>query len=663
MAHDLILFMLLFIGSSVVIAGFLTKLKIHPIIGFIIAGAVIGPNGIKLISEPGKVDAISEIGVILLLFTLGLEFSVSKLIRLKRYVFVGGGLQVFLTLIIFTIIGLFLYKNIKIALMLGILTSLSSTAIVLKLIADKGLVDSPIGKSGLGILLFQDIMVVPIMITVPLFASNNIEFTDIAIKIVKSFGLGVLIFFISKYFTNFILSKIVKLRVRELFILTIILISIGTAFLTGSLGISMSLGAFLAGVVLADSIYTHQIIADIQPFKDSFLAIFFVSIGLLTDFNFIFKNIASILSFLIALLIIKGCIIFFVTYFLTKSNKISFRLGLSLFQIGEFSFIVAALSKNLGIIDADFYQLFLATSVFSMILTPFGFKYGYRIYDKILPKFKDTDIKDSLSDEELSGHVIIIGYGLNGKNLSHVLKETDIKYVVCEMNINTVKEMEEKGEPIIFGDATKEEILHQLGIKTAKAVVIAISDPEATKRIVKSCKTTRDDIHVIVRTRYVAEVDMFKRLGADEIIPEEFETSIEIFSRVLNKYNVPINIVHRMIEEIRKNNYETLRTTDIPPKKLFLSRVDDLKIDVVPYKILADSSIVGKNIVSVNLRANTGASVIAIKRGDETIQSPTAEELFCANDIIYITGTAEVIDKAIEYLENFQKISHETYQN
>jgi len=234
----------------------------------------------------------------------------------------------------------------------------------------------------------------------------------------------------------------------------------------------------------------------------------------------------------------------------------------------NFRLLLQPYSNKLGIIDYEFYQLFLAGSVFSMVLTPFGFKYGNKVYDFLLGERLHV-LKETPQNNELSNHVIIIGFGLNGRNLSHVLKETHIKYVICEMNINTVKEMEQKGEPIIFGDATKEEILHQLGIKTARVVVVAISDPDATKRIVKACKSVREDIHLIVRTRYVAEVELFKSLGADEIIPEEFETSIEIFSRVLNRYNVPVNMIQRMIEEIRRNNYESLRITDLPPKKYF----------------------------------------------------------------------------------------------
>lgn len=546
-------------------------------------------------------------------------------------------------------VGLFFFNSLKVSVILGILTALSSTAIVLKLISEKGLVDSPLGKMGIGILLFQDIMVVPIMIIVPLFASKEIVFVDILLKVFKSFFIGGVVFFVSKYATNFILSKVVKLRVREIFILSIIVISLGMAYLTGSLGISMSMGAFLAGVVLADSIYTHQIIADIQPFKDSFLAVFFISIGLLTDPLFIIKNFQSILIFVASLIIIKGLIIFFVSNGILKSPKVSFRLAISLFQVGEFSFVVAALSYSLKIIDEHFYQLFLAGSVFSMILTPFGFKYGYKLYDIIFRKTKDVNIKEYDTDD-LKDHVVIIGYGLNGRNLSHVLKETDIRYIICEMNINTVREMAKKGEPIIFGDATKEEILHVLGVEKARVVVIAISDPEATKRIVKLTKNIREDICVLVRTRYVAEVEMFRRLGADEIIPEEFETSIEIFSRVLMRYNVPVNIIHLLVNKIRENNYESLRTIDIQPKKIYSKGSEDILINVVTYKILPESELVSKSLKDIDLRKNTGASVIAIKRGETVIQSPTAEEKLQSGDIIYITGTKEVVDGAVEFL-------------
>lgn len=660
MHSEFILLILIFLGSSVLITYFMMKLKIHPIIGFIITGSIVGPNGFKIVNDPTVVSSISEIGVILLLFTLGLEFSIEKLLRLKRYVFGGGFVQVMATFLLFFILGYFVFKSFKTAIVLGFLTALSSTAIVIKLISEKGLTDSPFGKMGIGILLFQDIMVVPIMVIVPLLAAETISFTDIFLKVLKSAFLGGVVFFVSKYVTNFLLSKVVKLRVREIFILTIIVISLGMAYLTGLLGISMSMGAFLAGVVLADSIYTHQIIADIQPFKDSFLAIFFISIGLLTDPRFIVNNFDKIALFLVALILLKGVIIFLVSNYLLRSVKVSFRTALSLFQIGEFSFVVAALSHNLKIIDDAFYQLFLAGSVFSMILTPFGFKYGYKLYDLIFKKDRDKMDLKSNESEELKDHVIIIGYGLNGKNLSHVLKETDIKYVICEMNINTVREMEKKGEPIIFGDATKDEILHVLGVERARVVVIAISDPEATKRIVKTIRRIKEDVVVIVRTRYVAEVDMFRRLGADEIIPEEFETSIEIFSRVLMRYNVPVNIIHVLVQKIKENNYESLRTVDIQPKKLLATSFEDLHIDVVSYQVMAESDLVSRSIKEIDLRKNTGASIIAIKRGEKVIQSPTADEILHSGDIIYITGTKIVVERAIEYLDSWREdtISH-----
>jgi len=654
--HDnLIRILLLFLGLSIFITYFLIKIKVHPIIGFIITGAIIGPNGFKLIDDPTIISAISEIGVILLLFSLGLEFSIDKLIRLRRYVFWGGMWQVSGTFVIFVLIVFFLFGSAKIAIVLGILSSLSSTAILIKLISEKGLTDAPFGKVGIGILLFQDIMVVPIMVIVPLLAANSINFADILIKISKSLFLGVLVFFVSKYFTTYLLSKIVKLRVRELFVFTVMAISFGMAYLTDILGISMSMGAFIAGVVLADSIYTHQIITDIQSFKDSFLALFFISIGLLTDPIYIIDNYGKILLFLLALLIIKGSIVFAVSYYLLKSPRIAFKAGLSLFQIGEFSFVVAALCKNLNIIDNDIYQLFLGGSVFSMIFTPYGFKYGYKIYDLLFKRVGIETIKND-NEEALKDHVIIIGYGLNGRNLSHVLKDTDIRYVICDMNINTVREMSEKGEPIIFGDATNEEILHLLGIKTAKLLVVAISDPEATKRIVKTSRSIREDIVIIVRTRYVAEVDVFRKLGADEIIPEEFETSIEIFSRVLTRYHVPTNVIHLLVRKIRENNYESLRNVDLQPKKLINSNFEDLSIDVIAYQILHDSHLILKSIKEIDLRRNTGASIIAIKRGDNIIQSPSADERLELEDIVYITGTHEVIQKAIKFLDEWGNI-------
>lgn len=648
----------IFIASAVVVF-LLHKVKIPSLVGFIIAGIVIGPYGIGIIKDTHSIEMLAEIGVILLLFTIGIEFSMAKLFRIKKAVLGGGGLQVVLTTLLSAVLTYFAIGDINKSIFFGFLYALSSTAIVLKLLSEKGETDSPHGRVMVGILIFQDLCIIPLMLLIPILSGESVKIQDILIKMGKAALIIVGVLLSARWIVPEILHQVVHTRSRELFLITIILICLGIALLTSRFGISLALGAFLAGIVISESEYSHQAMSDILPFKDSFIGLFFVSIGMLMNFDYVYENttdISIIVLMILGLKFITGSISSLV---IGTPIRPSIHAGIGLAQIGEFSFVLAVAGKKTGLITENYYQIFLASSVLTMILTPFILKIAPTISTWITSRniFKRLDrVKDIMGKEihpiKKHGHVIIIGFGLNGQNLAKVLKRTNIPYVVLEMNSDTVRKMKKRGEPIYYGDGTSKEILHILNISKARLLVIAISDPISTRSIVAIARKENPDIYIIVRTRYLAEVDDLKNLGANEVIPEEFETSVEIFSRVLHHYHIPRNIITEYIEDIRKDNYMVLRTVRLP-RKHFEDRYELLKeLDTESYMLKGTSRANGYSIKELRFRTETGVTIIAIQRGEKIFQNPSPDFVLKTGDILLLVGKKEDINRAIEYLES-----------
>jgi len=652
--------LVLIFGVSAIVVFVLGKLRIPSIVGFLIAGVVLGPHGFQFIKDVHDVELFAEIGVILLMFTIGLEFSLKNLMMLRAQVLGSGTVQVTLTVIVVAIMSyLCLNQRVNAAIFDGFLIALSSTAIVIKLLMDRAEINSPHGRTSVGILLFQDLCVVPFMLLIPILSGNSGGFQNIALTMLKSFALLGAVLITARWAVPFILHEIVKTRSRELFIITIILLCIGTAFFTSKLGLSLALGAFLAGIVISESEYASQAIADIMPFKESFIGLFFISVGMLMDINFLRENMLTVLGAVFSIIIIKSTITTLSSQLTGQTLRISLLSGLYLSQIGEFSFVLALAGKKAGLLEDFGYQTFLAASVITMLLTPFIIIVSPRVSEYListLPLKSFEKIKRKRTREEAStrksDHVIIIGFGINGRNLARVLRESEIPYVVLELNANTVRKMKKKGEPIYYGDGTSADILHKMGIQKAKILVIAISDPAATRRIVQIARKENPSIHIIVRTKYIAEVDDLIKLGANEVIPEEFETSIEIFSRVLHHYHVPRNVIAEHIENIRRDHYSALRTVELPRKHL-AERHEFLKdIETETYLIKKDSNIDGHTIRELHLRAETGVTIIAVQRGEEITHNPPPDFVLKTGDILLLIGKKKDINNAIEYLES-----------
>jgi CPA2 family monovalent cation:H+ antiporter-2 len=522
---------------------------------------------------------------------------------------------------------------------------------------DRAELDSPHGKGAVGILLFQDLCVVPMMLMVPVLSGREGSSPSaITLKLLTALAAVAAIIFAARILIPRALFHIVRLRSSEVFIIFIVLVSLGTSWVTSQFGLSLALGAFIAGLVLSESEYSHQIVADILPFRDVFNTVFFISIGMLLSVGFLLSNLLTVLGWVGALILGKALIITVVIRLLGYSLRVTTMIGVALAQIGEFSFILAKVGVGEGLLSADDYQTFLASAIISMIATPFLIKaaprIGYAVQATLSPDslLEPTMMGFNSKDHELRGHVVIVGYGLNGRNVARVLARVNIPYLALDMNAETVREESERGEPIFYGDSTRREVLHRAGIEHARIIVLAISDPIATRRTVALARRLNQDIHIIVRTRYMSELPDLYKLGANQVIPEEFETSIEIFSRVLREYGIARNIIQRETEGIRREGYQMLR---MPPGLLLeMSEIGEAlgTASTETLFIEAGSPVVGKTLGELDLRKYTGATVIAAIRDGNSEINPGPGFKFQPDDIVVLLGSPEEIERAIERL-------------
>lgn len=643
-------------GTSTLVVFLLSRVKVPSIVGFLLAGILIGPHGLSLVKDIHEIELLAEIGVILLLFVIGIEFSLANFMKMKKIIIGGGATQVILTAIVTALISYLIIDDKYQSIFFGFLIALSSTAIVMKLLQERGEIDSPHGRTMVGILIFQDLCVVPLMLLTPLIGGESVGLYDFAYKILKAILIVTIVLIAARWMVPELLHQIVRTRSRELFISIIILLCFGTALLTSKLGLSLALGAFLAGLIISESEYASQAVTEILPFKDSFIGLFFVSVGMLLDVSFLHDNYVKILLAVLGIFILKTITGSLACFFTVGNLKYAIIAGLGLFQIGEFSFVLAMVGKSVGLINEFFYQIFLSSSVITMIITPLLVTHSNKLSERItsLSFFRRLSRLRRGTPEvstTISEHVIIVGFGINGSNLARVLKETHIPYVIIELNADTVRKKKKK-EPIFYGDATNIDILHHAGIHKAKVLVIAISDAAAIRRIVQVARKENQHIHIIVRTRYVSEIDDLTKLGADEVIPEEFETSIEIFSRTLHHYQVPRNVISEHINNIRKNSYKALRTTALPAKFL-TDRYEIMKsIETETYFINEKSRLNNYSIQKLQLRTKTGATIIAVQRGEHVHYNPSPDFTFKSGDIIVLIGKAKHMSHAIEYLDS-----------
>lgn len=659
--HSVLSDLLRIFAVSIAVVFVFQRLRLPSIAGFLVAGALIGPYGLNLVSDLRQVHVLAEIGVALLLFTIGIEFSAAHLRAARQFLLVGGPLQVAAVVLLVLLVASLSGMPPGQAFFWGCLLSLSSTAIVLKALAERGESDSLHGRATIGILIFQDLAMVPMMLMVPLLANGKVETGTVAQTVTQSVLLVGLIMVVSWFLVPRVLEQIVKSRSRELFLLTTIVLCLGIAWLTSQAGLSLALGAFIAGLVISESEYSHQALAEILPFRDSFNSLFFVSVGMLMNGRVLLDHPGLVPSLVGAVLLGKFLTGGVAVLAMGHPPRVALLTGVALAQVGEFSFILAQTGQQEALLTREQFELFLAVSVVTMVVTPFLIQAAPKIARRAeavqrlrrwLPERTTAHLLqvEAHRGPKVKDHVIVVGYGLNGQNLARVLGQTEIPHVVLDLDGETVRRESKAGVPIYYGDATSPGVLHHMRIEEARVLVVAISDPFSTRRAVTVAKGLNPHLHVVVRTRYLREMEELHALGADEVVPEEFETSIEIFALVLRTYRLPQDFIMQKAEQVRREGYALLRRSALPDVAHHLRAGTLTDAEVETCRVEPDSPAVGKTLIELSIRPRTGASVIALTRKGVTESNPSLKRKLEGGDVLVLLGNRDQIRRAIGLL-------------
>lgn len=553
MAFPLLKDIFIIFGVAVAVAFVCHRLRVPTVVGLIVAGVIAGPYGLGLVQDTHAVEQLAEIGIIFLLFTIGLEFSVDSIARVKRLFFVGGPLQVVATAAPVFLLVHAAGFSVQASVLVGLLSSISSTAIILRLLQDRSELTSPQGKGTMAILIFQDVAFVPMMLAIPFLAgqTQGAPWLQVALLVAKAIGIWLVIWLVAPRLVPRMLTAIARTGSNELFLLSIGVICFAVAFGTSLLGLSLALGAFLAGLILSDSEHSHRTLENVLPFRDAFSSFFFVSIGMLLDSRYVADHAVVLVGVTVLFIAIKALASTAVMQVIGLPYRVSVLTGLSLAQTGEFSLLVLAAGFGAGIIDTNQYQLILAVCLFSMVAAPFIVGVQHRLADFIGRAPMPTAVREGRyfisgePDPGLVDHIVIAGYGVIGAMVGHSAKLCEISYDTIEMDYTIVEEQSRRGVPIFYGDATQEASLLKANLPAARVFVVAIPDPLGAARAIAVARRLNPNVHIVARVRYVRDMSRLYQLGANVIVSEEVEASIKIFSAVLSHYGVS----DEMIEE------------------------------------------------------------------------------------------------------------------
>jgi CPA2 family monovalent cation:H+ antiporter-2 len=619
------------------------RLNLPSAIGLLVAGVIAGPDALGIVRNAHEIELVSEIGVVLLLFVIGLEFSLGDLAHLRTQFLVGGTLQFFGTAAVIGAATFVMGSSVPQSVYLGFLVALSSTAIVLKLLQERAELDSPHGRVVLASLIYQDIAVVPLMLTASLLAGGADSAVGGVLGLAARIGAVVAFGFVAyRWIVPWVLDRVTATRSSEAFLLTVITGCVGIAVLTQSLGLSLALGAFLAGLIISESDYSHQAVAVMLPFRDVFMSLFFVSIGMLLDVEYFVADPLRILALTLGVVTIKPVVAGVAALAAGLPLRSAVIAGLALGQIGEFSLVAARAGVSAGLFGSEVFQTVLDTAVLSMIVTP--------ALMAVAPACADALCKTPLVRLErrgfsparvgpahgYQGHLLVIGYGVTGRNVARTARLADVPYAILEVNAALVQRGLADGEPIHYGDATRETILRHVDADKARAIVVAINDPAATRRIVELARRIAPDAYLLVRSRYLREVEPLVALGADEVVADELEVSIEIFARVLARMLVPRDEIKRLIGEVRGEWRRMARTlardaTAGPDLRVHVPELITHTVRLGPTSPLA-----GATIAESRLRPDHGVTVLAVTRDGVKLSNPKSDTVLLAGDVLFV---------------------------
>ncbi len=653
MGHDAIAESVALILAAAIIAYACFRVGLVPIVGFLVAGVVIGPHALGLVRDQAMVDAAAEVGVMFLLFTIGIEFSLEKLGRIKRLIFGGGGLQVVTASLGMMLLLMAFGVDWRAGLFTGFLVALSSTAIVLKLLADRLETNSPHGQVALGLLIFQDLAVIVMVLLVPMLAGGGGSIGAIAWALGKAGAIIVVVLVVARRVMPLALEQVARTCSPELFLLSVIAICFGTAFLTNLAGVSLSLGAFLAGLVVSESRFSEHALGEILPLQILFSAAFFVSVGMLLDLGFLVTHLPLVLAAVAVVLLVKVLTTAGSVRALAYPLPVAAATGLMLAQVGEFSFVLERAGRALGLTPAglgsDGSQVFIASTVLLMVATPLLTSLGVAFGNRV-GKLEEVRVeKTAPASSEYAGlenHVVVAGYGDAARRLVRVLHGSHIPYVITTLNPAGANEAERDGLPVLRGDATKLHTLQLVGADHAKLLVIADDDPGTARRIAAVARTINPTMRILVRTAYVSEVEALAAVGVDRVIAEELESVVQLFTDVMRTYSIDSNEIMENEANIRSAGYAALRSLGPPADAVAECTLGPDCLDRRTVLVRDGAPAVGQTLAELNLDNRFAISVEALHRGSTRIDEPGPGTSVEPGDELLLAGSAAAFAQA-----------------
>ncbi len=631
-----------------------TRIKVPTIIGYLLTGVIVGPKLLGIIKVPQEIELMAEIGVVLLLFMIGMEFSLNHLFKIRRRVFLGGFLQLTLTTLLTTVLVHAYNLNWKASLFIGSLIALSSTAVVLKVLQDRHEITSNYGRTVLGILIFQDIVLVPLMLFTPFLGGGEINFgNEMFLLSLKTIFVISFLYVGNRWLMPKLLHQVAITRNQELFMMIILLICLSVALLTFKMGMPLAFGAFLAGLMISESEYSHNAFGNLITFRDTFTSFFFVSIGMLLDLSFVTNHFTVIVFTVVMVILLKMLVGSLTAFLLGHTFRGTILVGIALSQVGEFSFILAKLGKDYAILDDYFYQLFLAVAIITMSVTPFLIMLGKRITDMLLklpiPQVMIVGLSPLKQIEipDLENHLVLIGKDSRAQNLSRMAKFNNLPYVSIIFDPEIARQRQEKGETVVYGDAFNIPILEKAHVSQAHIVVISIGKLEILKVIISKVKQLNNHATIIVRTPHIEDIEALYKIGATQVIPEEFETAIDLFERVMANFLLPRHEINLAVDRIRNDHYGIFLEENTSTKFNISKDIPD--IEIIPLEVMKGAGIIGKTLIESQLRQIYGITLVALKRDQKIYDHPKPSMIFCEGDIAYILGKSEQISKAEDF--------------
>ena len=636
-------------GIGLLFVVLLARLRIPGIVALMLAGIVAGPSGLHVIG-PERVEMLAEIGIVLLLFTVGLDFSLGTARQAWRRILGGGSLQIAGTAALAVAALLATGGSLRLAIFIGMFVALSSTAIVLNGLAARNELSSPHGLLMTGVLLLQDLAIVVLLLLVPIL-SGQTPLSAAPVAVGKALVAIAAVTLVSRYALPPVLRLVTASGRREAFPLAILVASVGIAWASSLLGVSMAIGAFLAGLMLAESEYSHQAYAEIRGLRDVLGALFFISLGMLVDIGAALRYLPAILGVTALIIAGKALAAASALRIAGAPTRVAITAGLGLAQVGEFSFILGSAGVDAGLLPPTMWQVLLGSSILTMMVTP-SLLVAAPALGARLRSFaaSSKEVEEPASQQE-EDHVIILGFGVGGRMVARALRELRVPYLILELNGATVREARMAGEHIVYGDAMSPESLTGAGVDRAAAVVSLMSDPDASERMIRAVRAVAPDVPIVVRTRYRLESERLLKLGATVAVAEELEASLEVLAQLMVRLHVPGNVVEPLLDVFRRESVG-VRTVRAPSAPMDSLPNPIQQMPVATHQIEPGHWAIGRSLAEIELRAKTGAAVLAIRRGDRYSTSPGGDTRIAEGDILYLLGDDSDIALARRHLSD-----------